>query len=93
MLPSGHCTQTLLFEAPTAAEAVPIGQLTHAALELAAGVTEYVPGAHGVQTELEEPADEDQVPRGQPEHDEAPAEVANVPAGHWAHDVEPEVGA
>ena len=40
MVPGAHCTQTLLLDAPTAAEAVPIGQLTQAAAELAAGVTE-----------------------------------------------------
>ena len=40
MVPGAHCTQTLLFDAPTTAEAVPIGQLTQAEMELAEGVTE-----------------------------------------------------
>jgi hypothetical protein len=48
---------------------------------------------HGVQTELEEPEEDDQVPMGQPEHDEAPAEVAKLPAGHCAHAVDPLAGA
>jgi hypothetical protein len=46
-----------------------------------------------VHTELEEPEEDDHVPSGQLEQDEAPAEVAKVPAGHCEHSAEPEAGA
>ena len=52
-----------------------------------------MPATQGVQTELEEPEEEDHVPSGQPEHEEAPAEVAKLPAGHCEHAVAPEAGA